>query len=120
MYILYMYSITKSIKYLILADLLFHPDILLLMEKTNPQIVETQMGYKYFIWGVHKYILFDTGRICIRPNEVQKKPSKWLTYSNLGLATIAFNKYFKECLEEHESVLLQEGEVSEGTETVPN
>jgi hypothetical protein len=87
------------------------------MEKTNPQIVETQMGYKYFIWGVHKYILFQTGKICVKPNDVQKKPSKWLTYSNLGLATVAFNKYFQKCLDEWKSVLQHEGVVNEGSET---
>lgn len=64
-----------------------------------PEIVSTQLGYKYFTRSTDKVLLYTDGRICIRPNVKQKKPPLWLSFPNLGLATIAFNKMFKDAQE---------------------
>lgn len=59
------------------------------------EVIETQLGYKYFTHGVNKIVLWEDGKICIRPNAKQKKPEVWVILANKGLGVVAFNRMLK-------------------------
>lgn len=70
-------------------------------QRQKPEIISTSFGYKFFKRSTDKVTLYDGGLLIIEPNAKQKKPVTSKQYTNMGLATIVFNRLYTSELQKY-------------------